>query len=30
MKGSVTFAPDFEPGEPADPEWGRAAYGGDA
>jgi hypothetical protein len=30
MKGSVTYAPDFEPGEPADPEWGRAAYGGDA
>jgi hypothetical protein len=30
MKGTVTFASDFQPGEPADPEWGEAAYGGDA
>jgi hypothetical protein len=27
MKGSVTFAPDYDPGEPADPEWGESAYG---
>ena len=30
MKGSVTFAPDYEPGEPADPDWGEAAYSADA
>ncbi|MBP7000331.1 hypothetical protein [Amaricoccus sp.] len=24
MKGTVTFAPDFRPGEPADPDWGGA------
>ncbi|HEX8640700.1 MAG TPA: type II toxin-antitoxin system prevent-host-death family antitoxin [Allosphingosinicella sp.] len=21
LKGTVTFAPDFDPGEPADPDW---------
>lgn len=29
MKGSVTFAPDYDPGEPADLEWGTLAYGED-
>jgi len=27
LAGTVTFAPGFEATEPADPEWGAAAYG---
>jgi hypothetical protein len=27
MKGTVTFAPDYDPGEPADPAWGEIAAG---
>ncbi|WP_442976501.1 DUF7662 domain-containing protein [Rubrimonas sp.] len=29
MKGTVTILPGIDLTEPADPEWGRRAYGGD-
>jgi hypothetical protein len=28
MKGTITFAPDYDAGEPADPEWGEIAWNG--
>jgi hypothetical protein len=28
MEGTITFAPDYDPGEPADPAWGEIAWNG--